>query len=131
MAANDVIECIGPSYRLDDRKAAVQTAINCYMEQIEGLGEMRQLTQVSVPGMTQIGTLAGAIRGMRSVNGRLFVVAGPTFYEVSTTGIATIRGSVTSENPFVGMAHNPTQLCLTDGSNGYVFNLASQERRLS
>ena len=125
MAANDVIECIGPSYRLDDRKAAVQTAINCYMEQIEGLGEMRQLTQVSVPGMTQIGTLAGAIRGMRSVNGRLFVVAGPTFYEVSTTGVATIRGSVTSENPFVGMAHNSTQLCLTDGSNGYVFNLAS------
>ena len=53
MAGSNFVACIGPSYHLDDRKAAVQTAINCYLEQIEGLGETRTLTQVSAPGLAQ------------------------------------------------------------------------------
>lgn len=76
MAGRNFVACIGPSYHLDDRKAAVQTAINCYLEQIEGLGETRMLTQVSAPGLALYLSLGAEVRGQRNVEGRWFVVAG-------------------------------------------------------
>jgi hypothetical protein len=122
MAGNDVISAIGPSYHLDDRKAAVQTAINCYLEQIEGLGETRPLTQVSAPGLSAYLTLPAVIRGMRNVEGRWFVVAGNTLYEI-VAGAAVTIGTLNSSLGFVSMSHNPTQLVIVDGPNLYVMPL--------
>lgn len=123
MAGSNIVACIGPSYHLDDRKAAVQTAINCYLEQIEGLGEERQLTQVSAPGLRPFLTLgAGEMRGQRNVEGRWFVVAGSTLFEI-VAGAAVSRGTLATASGQVGLAHGNTQLCITDGANGYVFNL--------
>lgn len=124
MAGNNVVAAIGPSYHLDDRKAAVQTAINCYLEQIEGLGETRQLTQVSVPGLLSYLSLGAEIRGQRNVEGRWFVVAGSTLYEI-VGGVAANRGSIASTSGSVGMSHNNTQLVVVDGTNGYVLTLAT------
>jgi hypothetical protein len=122
MAGRNFIPCIGPSYHLDDRKAAVQTAINCYLEQIEGLGETRVLTQVSAPGLASYLSLGAEIRGQRNVEGRWFVVAGSTLYEI-VAGVAVSRATLLTTTGNVGMAHGNTQLCIVDGPNGYVFNL--------
>jgi len=125
MAGQNVIACIGPSYHLDDRKAAVQTAINCYLEQIEGLGETRQLTQVSAPGLLSYLTVAGyEIRGQRNVEGRWFVVCGTGLYEI-VLGVAVLRGSLTLATGAVGMSHNNTQMVIVEGATGYVYTLAT------
>lgn len=124
MAGRNFIPCIGPSYHLDDRKAAVQTAINCYLEQIEGLGETRVLNQVSAPGLTSYLSPGAEIRGQRNVEGRWFVVSGATLFEI-VSGAAVSRGTLTSRSGGVGMSHNNTQLGIVDGPNGYVFNLAT------
>jgi hypothetical protein len=124
MAGRNVIACIGPSYHLDDRKAAVQTAINCYLEQVEGLGETRTLTQVSAPGLAQYLALGAEIRCQRNVEGRWFVVAGATLYEI-VAGAAVRRGALASGGGAVAMSHNNTQLTIVDGPNGYVLWLAS------
>jgi hypothetical protein len=73
----------------------VQTAINCYLEQIEGLGETRTLTQVSAPGLALYLSLGAEIRGQRNVEGRWFVVAGGTLYEI-VGGAAVSRGTLSS-----------------------------------
>lgn len=123
MAGSNVVSCIGPSYHLDDRKAAVQTAINCYLEQIEGLGEERQLTQVSAPGLRPyLNVGAGEILGQRNVEGRWFVVTGTTLFEI-VSGAAVNRGTISFASTLVGMAHGNTQLVIVNGANGYVFNL--------
>lgn len=124
MAGKNYIACIGPSYHLDDRKAAVQTAINCYLEQIEGLGETRVLTQVSAPGLAAYLELGAAVRGERNVEGRWFVVAGATLYEI-VAGAAVSRGTLSTTSGAVGMGHNNSQLVIVDGPNGYVLTLAS------
>jgi hypothetical protein len=124
MAGRNFIPCIGPSYHLDDRKAAVQTAINCYLEQIEGLGETRTLTQVSAPGLATYLSLGAEIRGQRNVEGRWFVVAGSTLYEI-VNDAAVNRGIVSSASGMVGMAHNNTQLVIVGGAGGDVFNLGT------
>ena len=122
MAGRNFIPCIGPSYHLDDRKAAVQTAINCYLEQVEGLGETRVLTQVSAPGLASYLSLGAEVRGQRNVEGRWFVVAGGTLFEIAA-GAAVIRGTLSSASGPVGMAHNNSQLVIAGGAGGDVFNL--------
>ena len=124
MAGRNYVAAIGPSYHLDDRKAAVQTAINCYLEQVEGLGETRILTQVSAPGLLQYLDLGAEIRGQRDVEGRWFVVAGSTLYEI-VAGAAVSRGTLASSSGAVGMAHNNTQLVIVAGAVGQIFTLAS------
>lgn len=122
MAGRNFIACIGPSYHLDDRKAAVQTAINCYLEQIEGLGETRVLTQVSAPGLATYLSLGAEVRGQRNVEGRWFVVAGSDLLEI-VNGAPINHGMLSSEQGPVGMAHNNSQLVIVGGAGGDVFNL--------
>lgn len=124
MGKANYIPCVGPSYHLDDRKAAVQTAINCYLEQIEGLGEERTMTQVSAPGLLQYLALGAEIRGVRNVEGRWFVVAGGVLYEI-VAGAGVNRGALASVTGSVGMSHNNTQLTIVDGGSGYIFNLTT------
>lgn len=122
MAGSNVVAAIGPSYHLDDRKSACQTAINCYLEQIEGLGETRQLAQVSAPGWVPYLSLGANIRCQRNVEGRWFVVAGVTLYEI-VAGVKVARGTV--GGGAVAMSHNNTQLVVVDTSNLYVLTLAT------
>ena len=124
MAGRNYVPCIGPSYHLDDRKAAVQTAINCYLEQVEGLGETRVLTQVSAPGLAQYLGLGADVRGQRDVEGRWFVAAGGTLFEI-VDGAAVDRGALSGTEGPVAMSHNNTQLVIVDGPNGDIFNLSS------
>jgi hypothetical protein len=124
MAGRNFVACIGPSYHLDDRKAAVQTAINCYLEQIEGLGETRVLTQVSAPGLASYLALGSEIQGQRNVEDRWFVVAGGTLFEI-VDGAPVSRGVVSGTSGQVGMSHNNTQLVIVSGVSGYVFNLVT------
>ncbi len=107
MGASNYVACVGASYHLDDRKAAVQTAVNCYLEQIEGLGEERTLTQVSAPGLSQYLALGAEIRGQRNVEGRWFVVAGNGLFEI-VAGAAIARGAIESATGTVAMSHNRT-----------------------
>jgi stabilization protein len=127
MAGRREIRCVGPSYHLSDRKAAVQRTVNMYLEQIEGLGEAQQLTLVSVPGLVhQIGSIFGDFRGARYVLGRLFVVFGNVLGELDEASLAlTVSWTLATSNGYVGMAHNGTQLAVVDGENLYVVTLAT------
>lgn len=121
MAGNPVVQCIGPSYHLADRKAGVQRAVNCYPKRLDGNNWMMCAT----PGEVQIADLGAEVRGSWVANDRWFVVAGSTLYEVTDSGSTTNRGTIASSTGFVGMANNATQLAIVDGSSLYIFNLTT------
>ncbi len=121
MAGSQVVQCIGPSYHLSDRKAGVQSAINCYPQRLDGDSWM----MASTPGEVQIAALGAEVRNMRNVSGRWFVVAGNALYEMTSAGATTARGTLASSSGFVGLAHNRTQLALVDGDNLYILNLTT------
>lgn len=120
MAGAPIVQCIGPSYRLADIKAACQSAINCYPQRLDGDAWM----MASAPGEVLITTLSGEVRNQRDVEGRWFVVAGASLVEM-VSGAPVSRGTLASTSGFVGMAHNRTQLVLVDGANLYVYTLAT------
>lgn len=121
MAGSKVVQCVGPSYHLDDKKAGVQSAINCFPQRLEGDSWMMAAT----PGEVEIAALGGPVRGSRHVFGRWFVAAGSTLYEMFPDGVHIARGTLASSAGFVGMSNNKTQLALVDGATLYIFNFAS------
>lgn len=123
MAGQKVIQCVGPSYQLADRKTAVQRSVNLYIKQVEGLGENNQIVLASINGLTTKVDLGATTRGAYSTDTRRFVVAGTTLYERDTAGGAIVRGTLASGSGPVSMRHGTSQLMIVDGSNGYVFDL--------
>ncbi len=71
----------------------------------------------------------GPGRGIRNVEGKLFVVAAQTLYQISNTGVAIPFGTIPGVGR-VSMAHNQfglaNQLITVNGSAGYVFNTNTQ-----
>lgn len=121
MAGAAVFSFAGPSYVLNDRKAAVQSARNCYPQRLD----QQNFMMASAPGEVTIASLGAEIRNMRDVEGRWFAVSGSKLYEVTASGGSTLRGTLNTTTGFVGMAHNTTQLTLVDGPNLYVYTLAT------
>lgn len=119
MSGNAYVQCVGPSYHLADKKAAIQSAINCYPQKLDGDTWM----MASSPGEVDIASLGYEVRNSRNVNGRWFLVSGQTLYEMSADGSYTVRGTLNSFSGFVGMSHNATQLAIVDGNNLYIFTL--------
>jgi hypothetical protein len=118
MSGNKYVECIGPSYHLADKKAAVQRAVGCYPSKLAGDAWMMAAT----PGETLTASLGASIRGSKVTAGRWFVAAGSTLFEM-TTGTAVSRGTLQTSAGYVGMDDNKTQLAIVDGANLYIFNL--------
>jgi hypothetical protein len=121
MAGTKFVQCVGPSYHLADKKAGVQSAINCYPQRLDGDNWM----MAASPGEVEIAALSGPVRGSRCLFGRWFVAAGSTLYEVTPAGTFTARGALASSTGFIGMSHNKTQLALVDGATLYIFTLAT------
>lgn len=126
MAGRKEIMCVGPSYQLTDRKAAVQRAVNLRMRQISGLGESNQVVLESVEGLSTFVTMPAEIRGVyASDQDRWFIVAGNTLYELDAVGTQTARGTLATSTGFVSMKNGLFQLVIVDGPNGYVFTFAT------
>lgn len=124
MAGSRFIQCIGPSYQLADRKSAVQRSVNLYMRQIEGLGEDLQVVLDSAPGLSVFLSLGADVRGTYNADGRWFVVAGSTLYEI-VSGAPVSRGTLGSSSGFVSMVHGTNQLAIVDGPGGYILALGT------
>lgn len=123
MAGNFAIQCVGPSYQLPDRKSGVQRAVNLFLREVEGDGEVRRAVLDSAPGTVLHADLGATLRGSYSTESRRFHVAGATLYEVDSSGVASSRGTLLSSTGHVSMKHGRDQLVLVDGSSGYVLNL--------
>ena len=121
MAGSKAVQCVGSSYHLADRKAAVQRSVNAYPEKLDG----ENWRMVGTPGEVEIAAMGAGCRGSKVVGSRMFWVAGSTLYEVTAGGTTTSRGTLSTSSGFVGMDDNKTQLAIVDGANLYVFTLAT------
>ncbi len=122
MAGARVVQAIGPSYTLSDRKSAVQRAVNLFLTQIEGPTEDRPLILRSAPGVVEYLNCGSTIRNIYNADGRLFVCAGAKLYEVYS-GALIERGVIGGSSGYVGMRHGTNQLVVVNGPSGFVLNL--------
>lgn len=118
---------IGPSYTSQSVNVDCQRSLNLFPElNALGTGKEREVASlVPTPGLRLLLTLpTSPVRGLWAAsNGQLFAVGGNKFYSISSSWVATERGSLnTSEGP-VSMADNGTSVFLVDGTDGFTWNM--------
>lgn len=115
---------VGPAYQLASRQASAQRSVNLFLRALETPSKAAHILE-AWPGLVLFAALGAEIRGAIEIGSRCFVVAGSSLYELSSAGIATSRGTLSTSTGSVGMAWGTTQLVIVDGANGYVLTLAS------
>lgn len=122
----------GSHYVSESPIADNQATINYYPEVVESGSGRGQIVLYPTPGLLQFGSSppTAAVRGMVDVGddatGRLFAVIGNTLYEFNSVGTRTARGTLNSSSGNnISMAASDTQVLIIDGTNGYVFTLAT------
>jgi len=77
----------------------------------------------NTPGLIDFSdtTNASATRCMHVFKDKLYAVAGNSVYEITTAGVSSLLGTITTSTGHVSMADNGTQLIIVDGTNkGYI-----------
>jgi len=118
----------GPSYSLRNRKADCQRRINwfsCGIESGTGKGGAAAYLK-QVPGKRQLAGCGSVFRGLKEANDSLYAVVDDKLFQISSTWSATELGTLATVSGPVRMKENTTQLCVTDGPNGYVWDFEAR-----
>jgi hypothetical protein len=122
---------IGGSYRSQSPIADCERLVNMYVEmmEVEGAQMKTRSTLYTIPGVESFASATTAPgRGSFEHDGRAFVVIGPTFFELTSGGTLTSRGTVAVDQYPATMATNGDgggQILIASGNNGYCFTLAT------
>jgi len=119
------IGLIGSSYQQRSLPFDAQRIINLYAISDPQGADVASL--FGTPGLSLFTTCGiGAVRGViAAANGRAFAVSGSQFYEISSAGVATLRGTLLTSNGIVTVAENGFQVAVCDGTYLYIFTYAT------
>jgi hypothetical protein len=114
---------VGPTYQMEAVSFDNQRCVNLIPIPSES-GTSKSFAALRMaPGTQEEYTIGGGgIRGGIESQGRAFFVSGSDFFEVFKDGTSTNRGSLSTATGQVDIEENPTQIMVTDGSFGYIFN---------
>jgi hypothetical protein len=112
---------LGSAYVARSVNAADSQMINLFPEMVPEAGKEPAFLQ-RCPGLTlKVNVGAGPIRGMWWHGSYLYVVSGNTFYQVTSSWVATAKGTVSGTGP-VSIADNGTQIMIAADPTGYIYN---------
>ena len=99
-----------------------QQRTNLYVE-VNNDAEKNILTLYPTPGLTLFADFGAApCRGIWEVNGVLYVVNQDKLYALLNNGQYTAIGTLATSEGLVSMTDNGTQICIVDGTYGYIFD---------
>ena len=98
--------------------------VNLFPEAVpEGSGGKEAGFLLRCPGLRLLATVGnGPIRGLWVTNGVAYVVSGSEFYNLNTSWVATLIGSVSGTGP-VSIADNGTQIFIACNPLSYIYNV--------
>lgn len=119
------IKFASQSYKSGSRPISTQRTVNMYAER-QSQDAKTDVAVFGCPGIVDFSTLgAGPVRGGRAMGGIPYVVSGGSLYSVSEAGVATELGGTISGTGPVSMDDNGTQLCIVNGTSGYIYSVSS------
>jgi hypothetical protein len=121
------IPFVGGAYKSRSLIFDAQRCVNLFVE-MGGPGSKVPAALLGTAGLLLWKELgySGSGRGIWATStNRLFVVVGDRLLEITASGIVTERGVLNTSFGRVRFADNGVQLMMVDGTNGYVFTLAS------
>lgn len=102
-----------------------QRRLNCFWD-LRPDGDKNDAVLIGTPGLLLwISLNTYPIRGWRVVGSLLYVVSGNALYSVTTGGIVSSLGTITTYTGYVTLSDNFVQLIIMDGTAGYIFTIAT------
>lgn len=102
-------------------RVSSQRRVNMFVERQQD-DERGPLAWHQRPGLELFAELGDTpIRGLEVVGDNIYAVHRGTLYSINNAGVATAQGSLNTTTGRVGMAHNGTELMITDGDDGYIY----------
>lgn len=118
---------IGPTYSTRSRLADNQRCVNLFPERIESGAGQNEWVYYVTPGRTSRWSLPDQpMHRLYTQNGRVFALAGTSFYELFGGGSYVKHGTVAAPSRKPTMAANGlggNQLFIVSGAKGYIFAL--------
>jgi hypothetical protein len=117
---------LGSAYTARSVNAADNRMVNLFPEIIPEGGKEPAFLQ-RTPGLTTLVTLGSTpeeVRGLWTLGNFLYAVCGNTFYKITTSYVATAKGTVAGTGP-VSMVDNGTQIAIAANGPGYIYNTAT------
>lgn len=102
--------------------------VNFYPEIEDGAKAKFTKALIGCPGyrLAVTANTEGQCRALYTTStGRLFIVAGSAMKEITTAEAATSRGTLSTSIGQCVVSDNGTQMMITDGTNGYIYNLSN------
>lgn len=130
MARWQPIQLVGGAYADDALPWSAQDCVNYIPVPAEKEGTRSREMLRCLPGLVPICDLGtnAPIRGMRNVEGRLFVISGTRLFMVNLDGSATDLGEVPGVKR-CSLSHNQiaggNEVVISNGQSGYVYNTAA------
>ena len=116
---------VGGSYTSQSVNADCQRVVNWYPESIESQQGKSGFALYPTPGLTVFSQLPDSpLRGLFTINGRTFGVAGSTFFEIFTDGTFANRGAVANDGLMASITGGPLHILIASGGIGYALTLA-------
>jgi hypothetical protein len=117
---------LGSAYTARSVNAADSRMVNLFPETLpEDSGGKTSAFLQRAPGLRALATIGtGPIRGLHSYGAYMYVVSGNSLYQVTTSYVATLLGTVANDGP-VSMADNGIQLFVACNGPSYIFNNAT------
>ena len=119
-----VVPIFGAGIQGRSLPVTAQRRLNCYFEQRPD-GDKTQIAVFGTPGLVNITTMPGVVRRMLGTQSLFYCVAGNGFYSVTTSLVQTLLGSLNTNTGAVGIANNPSQIIVVDGTAGYIYTPAT------
>jgi hypothetical protein len=114
---------LGSAYTARSVNAADNRMVNLFPEMIPEGGKEPAFLQ-RTPGLTTLLTLGDTpkeVRGLWTLGDYLYAVCGNTFYKITSSYVATVKGTVAGTGP-VNMVDNGTQIAIAANGPGYIYN---------
>jgi hypothetical protein len=118
---------IGGAYVARSLNFDAQRCVNLYLEKSESGTSKDAAMLVGTPGLTTWVNPAGrVVRGLIAFNPtQAFAVVGQNVYQIDTSGVVTITGTIQNGTTPVSMASNGTVIFMVTGDKGYVITPAT------
>jgi hypothetical protein len=121
---------IGEAYTMPSLALDAQTCVNWFMVSDPTGRNPTSLSPVSgLEVFSDETTTQCRVRGMYSVNDKLYAVADNKFYEVDINGVRHEKGTLTTALNRVKMIDNGYQIGIFDGDVGFVYQLVKTDDR--
>ncbi len=98
--------------------------INMYLDPKGDQGKY-QSPAYPTPGLTTLVTLNSPIRALFAEHGVLYAVGGNTFYSITSGGVATTIGTLSTSTGFCKISGINDQLLIVDGTAGHYYKITA------